>query len=259
MPQLRGALPKRLGHDEEASLVEHLTELRTRIIISFASIAIWFCILFFGLRHRLLDWLEAPLPSGFGKPITLSPSEPFMNSFNVCFWTALALSLPIIVWQLWSFLAPAFSEQADRSVVKLVLAASGLAAIGMAFAYWVVLPTSLHFLLNFDSGQYQTEVRAKDYFGFCALMIFSIALIFELPIFMIGLVRLGIISSDTLRKNRRIGYGLVVIVAVLLPGVDFVTMTVQTVPLVILYEASIWATVIAERRAAVPDPAPGPI
>lgn len=258
MPQVRGALPRRLGHDEEASLVEHLTELRTRIIISLASVAIWFSILFFGLRHHLIDWLSAPLGDR-PKPITLSPSEPFMTSFNICFWTALALSLPIIIWQLWAFLAPAFSEHADRSMVKLVAAASGLAALGMAFAYWVVLPTSLHFLLNFDAGQYHTEVRAKDYFGFVALMIFSIGLIFELPIFMVGLVRMGIVSSDTLRQNRRIGYGIVVIIAVLLPGIDFVTMTVQTVPLLVLYEGSIWAAVVAERRAAAPDPAPGPI
>jgi sec-independent protein translocase protein TatC len=259
MPQLRGALPRRLGHEEEASLVEHLTELRTRIVICLGAVSVWFCVLFFGLRHRLLDWLEAPLPTNVPQPITLSPSEPFMTGFTVCFWTALALSLPIILWQAWAFLAPAFSDHADRSITKLVLAATGLAAVGMAFAYWVVLPTSLHFLLNFDASQYQTEVRAKDYFGFCALMIFSIGLIFELPLFMIGVVRLGIISADALRKNRRIGYGLVVIVAVLLPGVDFVTMTVQTVPLVLLYEASIWAAVIAERRAAAPDPAPGPV
>ncbi len=256
MPLLRGPLPKRLGHEEEASLVEHLTELRTRIIICLVTVTAWFCILFFGLRHKLIDWLSVPLPNGIGKPITLSPSEPFMTSFNICFWTALALSLPIVVWQLWAFLAPAFSEQTDRSVVKLVLAASGLAALGMAFAYWVVLPTSLHFLLNFDAAQYHTEIRAKDYFGFVALMIFSIALIFELPIFMIGLVRLGILSSDTLRSNRRIGYGVVVIIAVLLPGIDFVTMTVQTVPLLVLYEGSIWAAVVAERRAAKPAPLP---
>jgi sec-independent protein translocase protein TatC len=255
MPLFRGPLPKRLGHAEEASLVEHLTELRTRIIICLVSLTIWFCILFFGLRHKLIDWLSVPLPHGM-KPLTLSPSEPFMVSFNICFWTALALSLPVVLWQAWAFLAPAFSPQADRSVVKLVTAAMGLLAIGMSFAYWVVLPTSLNFLLNFDKAQYHIEIRAEDYFGFCALMIFTIGLVFELPLFMIGLVRLGIISSDTIRHNRRIGYGLVVIVAVLLPGVDFVTMTVQTVPLVILYEASIWAAVVAERRAAKPEPQP---
>lgn len=254
MPLLRGPLPKRLGHEEEASLVEHLTELRTRIIICLVTLTVWFCILFFGLRHELIDWLSAPLDGR--KPITLSPSEPFMTSFNICFWSALALSLPVVLWQAWAFLAPAFSPQSDRSVVKLVTTAMALLAVGMAFAYWVVLPTSLHFLLNFDAAQYNVQIRASDYFGFAALMIFTIGFIFELPIFMVGLVRLGILSSDTLRRNRRIGYGIVVIIAVLLPGIDFVTMTVQTVPLVLLYEGSIWAAVVAERRAAKPSPQP---
>lgn len=258
MPQLRRPLPRRLGHEEEASLVEHLTELRTRIFICLGTVTVWFCVLFFGLRHNLIDWLSAPIPDGL-EPLTLSPSEPFMTSFNVCFWAALALSLPIVLWQAWAFLAPAFSPQSDRNIVKLITASIILLAIGMAFAYWVVLPTSLHFLLNFDSEQYHIEIRAKDYFGFAALMLFSIGFIFELPLFMIGLVRLGIFSSDALRSNRRIGYGLVIVVAVLLPGVDFVTMTVQTVPLVLLYEGSIWAAVIAERRMAARDLAPGPV
>jgi|SRR4051794_25291976 sec-independent protein translocase protein TatC len=255
---LRGALPKRLGHDEEASLVEHLTELRTRIIICLVTVAAVFCVLFFGLRHDLIDWLAAPLGDR-PKPITLSPSEPFMTSFNICFWTALAISLPVVLWQAWAFLAPAFSVRSEHSVVKLVTAAMGLLALGMAFAYWVVLPTSLNFLLNFDAAQYNIQIRASDYYGFAALMIFTIGLVFELPLFMIGLVRLGILSSDTLRANRRIGYGIVIVIAVALPGVDFVTMTVQTVPLVILYEASIWAAVVAERRMGAPDPAPGPV
>jgi sec-independent protein translocase protein TatC len=179
-----------------------------------------------------------------------------MTSFNVCFWAALAISLPLVLWQAWAFLAPAFSPQSDRSVTKLVLAAIGLMGLGMAFAYWIVLPTSLNFLLNFDSQQFNIQVRASDYFGFCALMIFTCGLVFELPLFIIGVVRLGILSSDTLRSNRRIGYGIVIIIAVLLPGVDFVTMTLQTVPLIALYEASIWAAVIAERRAAKPSPQP---
>ena len=89
-------------------------------------------------------------------------------------------------------------------------------------------------------------------------MIFAIGLIFELPIFIIGLVRLGIVSSDTLRQNRRIGYGIVHVIGVLLPGIDFVSMTVETLPLLGLFEVSIWAAVIAERRMAARDLAPGP-
>jgi sec-independent protein translocase protein TatC len=129
----------------------------------------------------------------------------------------------------------------------------------MAFAYWIVLPTSLDFLLGFDSEQYNAQIQASKYYGFAAVMIFTVGLLFELPIFIVGLVRLGILSSHTLRHNRRIGYGLCIVAAVLLPGVDFVSMTLQTLPIVALFEISIWASVIAERRAANAELAAGPI
>jgi sec-independent protein translocase protein TatC len=256
MPQLRRPLPRRLGHEEEASLVEHLTELRTRIIIVLCTIVGWFVVTFV-FRHTLIDWLSRPLDGR--KPITLSPAEPLMTSFNVSLWAALALSMPVIAWQAWAFLAPAFEPRSQRTVVRLVAVATALLATGMAFAYWVVLPTSIDFLLNFDDSLYNVQIRAREYYGFAAVMIFTVGLLFELPIFIVGLVRLGILSSETLRRNRRIGYGLCVVVAVLLPGVDFVSMTLQTLPILALFEVSIWASVIAERRAAAAELAAGGI
>ena len=250
MPQLRRPLPRRLGHEEEASLVEHLTELRTRIIIVLVTLVGWFLLLFFAFRDTLIEWLNKPLPADTAEPITLGPAEPFTTSFNVCLWAALALSIPVIAWQAWAFLAPAFQPRSQRTVVRLVGVATVLLALGMSFAYWVVLPTSMNFLLNFDSELYNAQIQASKYYGFAAVMIFTVGLLFELPIFIVGLVRLGILSSDTLRRNRRIGYGLCIVAAVLLPGVDFVSMLLQTLPIVALFEISIWASVIAERRAA---------
>ncbi len=197
-----------------------------------------------------------PLPDD-KKLITLGPAEPFTTSFNVCLWTAIALSMPIIAWQLWAFLAPAFEPPDQHSVVKLAAVATGLLAVGMAFAYWVVLPISMNFLLNFDSGLYNAQLQASKYYGFAAVMIFAMGLVFELPIFVVGLVRLGIVSSDKLRHERRIGYGVCIVIAVLLPGVDFVSMTVQTVPLLLLYEGSIWAAVFFEKRWAAQGVLPG--
>jgi sec-independent protein translocase protein TatC len=256
VPQLRKPLPRRLGHEEEASLVEHLTELRTRIIIALCSLVFWFVICWI-FRDTIIGWLSRPLDGQ--KPITLGPAEPFTTSFNVCLWTALALSIPVIAWQAWAFLAPAFEPQNQRNVVKLAAVATGLLALGMTFAYWVVLPTSINFLLNFDSSLYDAQIQASKYYGFAAVMIFTVGLVFELPIFIVGLVRLGIVSSDQLRHNRRIGYGACIIVAVLLPGVDVVSMVLQTLPIVALFEISIWASVVTERRIAAPDPAPGPV
>jgi sec-independent protein translocase protein TatC len=102
-------LPRRLAHGEEASLVEHLEELRTRLIISLGSVVVLF-ILTYAFRDTIIGWLSKPLPEGT-KPITLSPTEPFTTSFNVAFYAAIALAIPVLVWQLWAFLAPAFEQQ----------------------------------------------------------------------------------------------------------------------------------------------------
>ena len=241
-------LPRRLGHGAEASLVEHLEELRTRLIISLGSVAVLF-IFTYAFRDTIIGWLSKPLPEGT-KPLTLSPTEPFTTSFNVAFYAAVALAIPILVWQLWAFLAPAFEERAQRTVVHLVIAATILLAIGMAFAYWVVLPTAVPFLLNYDNNLYNAQVRAKEYYSFAIVTILACGILFELPIFILGLVRLGIVSAARLRNNRRIGVGICIIVVVLLPGVDFVSMGLQALPVLLLFEGSIWAAVFFEKRWA---------
>ena len=144
-------LPRRLTHGEEASLVEHLEELRTRLIISLASVGVLF-IFTYAFRKTIIGWLSVPLNGK--EPLTLSPTEPFTTSFNVAFYAAVALAIPILVWQIWAFLAPAFEENQQKTVVRLVIAATFLLAGGMAFAYWIVLPNAIPFLLSYDSDLY---------------------------------------------------------------------------------------------------------
>jgi sec-independent protein translocase protein TatC len=240
-------LPRRLSHGEEASLVEHLEELRTRLIISLASVGVLF-IFTYAFRKTIIGWLSAPL--GGKEPLTLSPTEPFTTSFNVAFYAAVALAIPILVWQIWAFLAPAFEQGQQRTIVRLVVVATILLAGGMAFAYWVVLPNAIPFLLSYDSDLYQAEIRAREYYSFAAVTILGCGVLFELPIFILGLVRLGIVSAARLRQNRRIGVGLCILAVVLLPGVDFVSMALQALPILILFEASIWTAIFFERRWA---------
>jgi sec-independent protein translocase protein TatC len=240
-------LPRRLSHGEEASLVEHLEELRTRLLISLGSVAFFF-IFTYWFRKTIIGWLSTPL--GDRKPITFSPTEPFATSFNVAFYAAVALAIPVLVWQTWAFLAPAFEEKQQRTVVRMVVVATLLLAAGMAFAYWIVLPNAIPFLLDYDSELYNAQVRAKEYYSFAAVTILGCGVLFELPIFILGLVRLGIVSAGRLRKNRRIGVGLCIIAVVLLPGVDFVSMGLQALPILVLFEVSIWAAVFFERRWA---------
>ena len=241
-------IPRRLSHGESVTLVEHLTELRTRLVVSMLAVGIAF-VFTYVFRKTLIAWLREPVPDRF-ELTTLSPGEPFMTSFTVALYGALALALPVLVWQLWGFLAPAFEEQSQATVAKLVTAATFLLLCGMAFAYWVVLPNTVQFLLGFDSELYDTQLRAREYFSFASLLILGIGVMFELPIFILGLVRLGILSSARLRRNRRMGIGICLIGVVFLPGVEFVSMALQALPILILFEASIWLSVYFERRWA---------
>jgi sec-independent protein translocase protein TatC len=247
-------LPRRLRHGEEATLVDHLDELRSRIFVSLGALVVGFVIAFVFHRH-LLHWLNGPLPEKRGNPITLGVAEPFLTAVKVSLMAALALALPVILWQLWSFLAPAVEEHAERTVRSFVAFATVLLVAGLAFGYWIVLPKAIHFLTNFDQHQFDIQIRTKDYYSFVLTVLFAVALVFQLPIFILALVRLGVLSTDTLRNNRRLGYFIVAVVAVALPGIDPVTTTLEAVPLIGLFELSIWLGVLVERKAARAEPA----
>ena len=130
-----------------------------------------------------------------------------------------------------------------------VFIATLMLVVGVAFGYWIALPKASHFLANYDKSQYQSFIRARDYIGFSAKVLVAMAIVFELPLFVVGLTRIGIVQTRTLRRSRRVGYFVVCCIGVLLPGVDPVTTTIETIPLLVLYEASIWASVLLERRA----------
>jgi sec-independent protein translocase protein TatC len=247
-------LPRRLRHGEEATLVEHLDELRARIFVSLGALVVGFVVAFI-FHHSILDWMNAPLPDDRGKPVTLGVAEPFLTAVKVSLLAGLALALPVVLWQLWSFLAPAVEEHAQRTVFVFVLFATALLVAGVSFGYWVVLPKAINFLTNFDESQFDIQLRAREYYGFVMTVLLAVGLVFQLPIFMLALVRLGVVSTGTLRSNRRLGYFIVAVVAVLLPGIDPVTTVLQAVPLIVLYELSIWLAVLVERRVAQAEPA----
>ncbi|HYY75254.1 MAG TPA: twin-arginine translocase subunit TatC [Gaiellaceae bacterium] len=241
-------LPRRLAHGDRVTLVEHLDELRTRLIIALIAVGVGFAIAF-AFQDEILRWLKEPLPDD--KTLTtLGVTEPFFTSIKVSFYAGLALALPVLLWQFWSFLAPAFEEHAQRIVAVFVAIATALFAGGVAFAYFVVFPKALGFLTTYNEELLDIEIRASYYYSFVTLGLLGLGLVFELPIFVLALVRLGVVTSDWLRSNRRIGYVLVVVVAILLPTVDPVSLAFETVPLLILFEASIWASVFLERRWA---------
>jgi sec-independent protein translocase protein TatC len=242
-------LPRRLRHGEEATLVEHLGELRARIIVSLVAITTGFLVAF-AFHGRILEWLNRPLPDDIGKPVTLSPAEPFLTSVKIALLAGFLLALPVVLWQVWSFLAPAMQEQSQRVVSVCVVISALLLACGLVFGYYVALPNAIHFLTNYDSSHYQIELRAKDYYSFATLVLFAMAIVFELPLFVLALVRLRVVTARQLRRSWRGGIVAITALAVALPGVDPVTTCMELAPLLVLYFASVLAAGFVEKRTS---------
>jgi sec-independent protein translocase protein TatC len=241
-------LPRRLGHGQHAELVDHLDELRSRLIVSVIAVVAAFAVSY-AFHARLLAMLESPLPAG-KKLVTFGVTEPFMTSLQVSLVGAVAIALPVLLWQAWSYFAPAIDPQVQRTVAVAVVAATMLFVVGLVFAYKVAMPAAVHFLTTYDQHVYDINVRAKDYISFALAVLVAVGLVFELPAVIVALVRIGIVRADQLRKNRRIGYVAVAALAVALPGVDPVTTAFEMAPLMVLFEASIWVSVAVERRVA---------
>lgn len=240
-------LPRRLRHGEEATLVEHLGELRARLIIALAALTVGFAVAY-GFHGRLLNWLNRPLPPHLHKPTTFSPIEPFTTSIMVSLWAGLLLALPIVFWQIWAFLAPAFEEHRQRSMALLVVFATVLGLGGVAFGYFVILPPAIHFLTNYDSTHYTILIRARDYYRFVSFVLLGVALAFEVPVFVLALVRLRILTAAKLRSTWRMGVFVMTVIGVLLPGVDPVSTILSVIPLVALYLLSIGLATFLEPR-----------
>src|SRR5438105_2678701 len=211
-------LPRRLRHDEEATLVEHLDELRARLIVCLVALALALVVTYV-FHDRLLHWLNRPLPQRVRPPVTFGVAEPFLTTFWVAIWAAVLLALPVILWQIWSFFAPAFDDSAQSAVRWLVVAATALGIGGLAFGYFVVLPPAIHYLTNFGRHNFRPMIRARDYYNFVSVALLAITIVFEVPLFILALIRLRVLSAQKLRKSRRIGYVIMFALAVALPGV----------------------------------------
>jgi sec-independent protein translocase protein TatC len=243
---LRRWLPRRLDHGEEATLVEHLDELRSRLIIALFAIVPLF-LLTFAFHEQIMEWLTGPLPND-KKLVTLGVTEPFTTSVKVSMIAALALALPVVLWQAWAFFAPAVQPHFERVVLTFVLLATVLFVTGVAFMYTVVLPRALDFLTSYDTELYDIQIRASYYYTFAAMTLLAGGLAFLMPIFVLGLVRLRVLTSSRLRKNRRIAFVVLLVFAILLPTVDPVSLAFEIVPLLLLFEMSIWLSVFMEKR-----------
>ena len=240
-------LPRRLAHGEEATLAEHLDELRERLFVMLGALAAGTIVAYI-FRSHLLDWLNKPLPPGHRHLLAIGVAEPFTVTVAVSVYAGFLLALPVILWQLWAFFAPALNPSSERKMLGLVACAVALGAAGLSFGYWILLPRAIHWLTNYDTKHFAHLIQAKSYYSFVVTVLLGIVIVFQLPLVILGLVSLGVLSSRSLRKHRRLGYFVVAVIALALPGPDPVTTFLELLPMWALFEGSIWLAVLFERR-----------
>jgi sec-independent protein translocase protein TatC len=226
-----------ISHEDQLTLVEHLDELRTRVMIAGASFIVALALCFWQ-NERLLKIVNAPLPKG-REPVTLGVAEPFTTTLTVSAYAAILIVLPIVLYQLYAFVLPAFSETERRVALPLMLMVPLLFIAGVVFAYYVVVPPALKFLLNFNADQFNTQIRAREYYSFISLTLLSVGILFQIPVGILAATKLGLTTPAKLRRHRRYAILVIAILAALLPSIDPVTMLIEMVPLIVLYELSI--------------------
>jgi sec-independent protein translocase protein TatC len=161
---------------------------------------------------------------------------------------ALILALPLVLYQLYSFLLPALRPDHQRIARSSVLAIPGLFVAGVAFGYVIVLPAALHFFQNFNSDQFNVLVQAGQYYKFAAMTLLAMGLLFQIPVGILAVTQAGIVTARQLRANRRYAILACVVVAAILPS-DAITMVLEVVPLYLLFEGSLVLASFSERRA----------
>jgi sec-independent protein translocase protein TatC len=237
-----------ITHDDRLTVVDHLDELRSRIIVSLVAFGVAFGLAAWQ-NHLVLDILNRPLPDKIN-PITFGVTEPFTTTLTNSAYAAILLALPIVLYELYAFVLPAFTPSERRVALPILLMIPFLFVAGVVFCYFVVLPPAIKFLLNFNASEFNTQVRARDYYSFVTLTLIAMGLGFQVPIAILAAVRAGLTSPQKLRRNRRYAILVIAIVAALLPTIDPVTMLLEMVPLLILYELSI---VLAGAFGSPPD------
>ena len=240
-----------VSFEDRLTIVEHLDELRTRIVVSISAFGVAFALCFWQ-NNRLLDIANAPLP-GDKTPITLGVAEPFTTTVAVSAYAAIVISLPVILYQAYAYLLPALSDRQRRTIVPFLTMVPLLFCAGAVFGYFVVLPAATKFLLSFNQSQFNIQIRAKDYYGFFTTTLGVMGLVFQLPVGILAVTRLGIVTPKQLARNRRYAYLVIAVVAMLLPGTDPVSMLLEMVPLIVLFEASLVLARVAGTPARAPD------
>ncbi|HNY66341.1 MAG TPA: twin-arginine translocase subunit TatC [Deltaproteobacteria bacterium] len=239
--------------EEKLPITNHLEELRWRLVKCAIAVAVGFCVSY-AFSGWIFDFLAAPMikvmPKG-SKLIFTSPPEAFFTYMKVSFFAGLVGSAPVIFYQIWKFIMPGLYENERRFVVPFVLVASFFFFAGATFGFFVVLPVGFAFFVGFASESIVAMPSMREYLGFVMKFLLGFGCAFELPVVIYFLARMGIVNAAMLRKNRKYAILIIaVIAAVLTPGPDVFSQCMLGLPLLMLYELSIWIAALVGKKKA---------
>ncbi|AOQ24005.1 twin-arginine translocase subunit TatC [Neomoorella thermoacetica] len=235
--------------DKSMTLTEHLEALRRVLLVSIIALVIATIAVYFGFREQLLALILRPMKDLGIKPVFITPWEAFFTTIKICFVAAIFLALPVILWEVWSFVLPALHSHERRLVYMLMPASIILFVGGVVFGYLVVFPAAVRFLLVTASEGFMPFITISRYFGFLSMFVLPFGAVFQLPLIIMLLTHLGLVTPRFLAKNRKYAVLIIFIVAaVVTPTPDMVSQTLMALPMVVLYEASIWISYLVRRK-----------
>jgi sec-independent protein translocase protein TatC len=239
---------KNESDEKRLSFIEHLEELRSRIIYCLISILITTILAFF-FSEKLLDILFYPGKNSIKDFYFTSLLTPFNIRLKVAFWTGIIVSSPFILYQLWRFIAPAL-KQKEKNVIKFIFwFALWFFLIGVLIAYFWVLPLGIPFLLGYATSNMKPIITVDEYISLAVILLVAMGIVFETPLVLIGLNKIGFITAAQLSKNRRYAILAAAFLACgITPGSEFWTSLFLIIPLYLLYELSIWFIIFLEKR-----------
>lgn len=244
-----------MTENEKIPFTAHLDELRNRLVYCFIAVGAGF-ILSYGFKERLFQILIKPLVSVMGtgdKLIFTGLPEAFFTYLKVAFLSGLILAAPVIIYQFWMFVAPGLYEKEKRLLIPIVFLSSFFFIGGSLFGYFIVFPFGFKFFLGFASETIQPLPSMREYLGFSSKLLLAFGLVFELPIIITFLARLGLVSVDFLKKNRKYALVLFFVGAAILTPPDVVTQIMMAFPLMLLYEISIIGARVFGRKKTEDD------
>lgn len=251
-----------MGSAGEMPFLDHLEELRWRIIWSLAALIVGIAVAFVIVyQFDLLTWMQGPiLPFLHGhKLVYTHPGDGFSILLQTSIMVGIVIALPVVIWQVYAFLSPALYRHEKRIAIPVIMGAVFLFVVGAAMAWYFVLPMTLRFLFNLGDRAFDQMITVSEYFGFVSSMVLAMGAVFELPIAILLLSAFGLVTPRFLAKFRRHAIlGSYIAAAIITPGDLFITSLALMVPLYLLYELSIilsWLVVRRKQRAALAEPA----